>query len=649
MSLRKQFSLLLLALFLTILSVIVLVFVSGTRRYLEQQLASHAQDTATALSVTLGQSLGKGDTVLAESNVMSIFDRAYFKSITVLAPDRSLIVKREMAEKIEGVPLWFVAAVPIHTGTSEAFIGSGWKQLGKVLVVSQPTFAYQYLWRTTTELLAWLVALCVLAGVLIQLMLYFILKPLRAIAKSARDVQAKRFEQISHRPSAPELADVVAAMNRMSRHVEEMLNAETAKVQALRKKAYQDELTGLLNRPGFKLALSELLEHVNTFALGTVLSVELDDLRLLIRAQGFAAGEGIIRVVTETARSLFASLPMALLAHSSEFSFTFVTVDLTELQAAGMAKELQRRIMAQLADNEHAKRISITIGAAFFREREMLFAVFARVDLALASARHSGRNSLVVLPAEADPHSSLGSMGWRTLIQTALLEHRLRLFRQPVISLGINPTELHTECLGRLVDAQGQIIPASIFMPMAVRYGLMPEVDRAMVTLALTQLTEDMHKPGVAAINLSPQSIAGADFMKWFAGQLSLLKKSVAAKLAVEVPKFGVAGNMDAAMRLRDLVRKHGGKFGIDNFSLDPEALRLLREIPPDYVKLTGSLIAELATLGTANELLESFVKLAHSLDVIVIAQQVEHIEQVTALAAADVDAGQGFYFGAPK
>ena len=33
---------------------------SGTRRYLEQQLASHAQDAATALSIPLAQSLGRG-------------------------------------------------------------------------------------------------------------------------------------------------------------------------------------------------------------------------------------------------------------------------------------------------------------------------------------------------------------------------------------------------------------------------------------------------------------------------------------------------------------------------------------------------------------------------------------------------------------
>jgi diguanylate cyclase (GGDEF)-like protein len=477
--------------------------------------------------------------------------------------------------------------------------------------------------------------------------LYFILKPLRAIEKTARDVQAKRFEPILYRPSAPELANVVTAMNQMSHHVGEMLNAETAKAQALHKKAYQDELTGLLNRAGFDLALSELLAAEHHFALGSVMSIELDDLRLLIRAHGFGAGTSVMRAVTQSAASVFALVPLAILARSNEFSFTFVADTLTELQATEMATELQRRIMVQLADIEHAEMVSVTMGVAFFRHQEKPGVVYSRADLALESARRASRNGLAVLAAEADPNSSLGSFGWRTLIKTALLEHRLRLLRQTVVRLDASHTELQRECMARLVDAQGKLINAFGFIPMASRHRLMVDVDRAIVLLALDYLRLNRQELRILTINLSPQSIADADFMKWFAGQLTQLK-DLAAKLAFEVTKYSVTSNMNAAMQLRDLVHRHGGQFGIDNFSLDPQALLLLREIPPDYVKLTGSLIAQLPMAEAVTTLLQSFVKLAHTLDVMVIAQQVESAEQINVLAATNVDAAQGYYFGAP-
>ena len=69
----------------------------------------------------------------------------------------------------------------------------------------------------------------------------------------------------------------------------------------------------------------------------------------------------------------------------------------------------------------------------------------------------------------------------------------------------------------------------------------------------------------------------------------------------------------------------------------------------PDYVKITGSITAEMGTAASVTEMLQSFVRLAHSLDVVVIALRVENAEQVSALATAAVDAGQGYYFGAPQ
>ena len=106
---------------------------------------------------------------------------------------------------------------------------------------------------------------------------------------------------------------------------------------------------------------------------------------------------------------------------------------------------------------------------------------------------------------------------------------------------------------------------------------------------------------------------------------------------------------MPAAMRVRDLVRSHGGKFGIDHFGMDPQALNLLRDMPPDYVKLSGLLTGEIEAVESVSEMLQSFVKLAHSLEVMVIAQQVERVEQIDVLVSANVDAGQGYYFGAPQ
>lgn len=648
MRLRSQLFWVIAGLFVAVLLVILLVSTAGTRRYLEQQLASHAQDAATALSVSLAQSLGKNDRVLAETQVLSMFDRGYFQRIDVLDTERKVVVARSLPERIEEVPTWFVRLLPIQTLAGEAFVGSGWRQLGKVLVVSQPTYAYQHLWRTSWQLLVWLLAICLTALLLLQLGLKLILKPLRAIERTANDIQAKKFVQIAQRPKAPELASVVKAMNQMSRRVGEMLDAETARAQALQREAYQDEVTGLANRRGFVLRLEELMHGEFHFELGAVVSVELDDMRFLNRDHGFAAGEGIVRAVAASAQAILGALPVTILARSNEFSFNFVLADVTQTQVSELAHALRTHLLESLAENESAQRIGIQVGAAFFSQSDARSDVFARADLAVETARQSERNGFAVLQTQAQETSSLGSFGWRTLISSALVEKRWRLLRQPVMPLDAAKSMLQTECMARLVDQDGALVPAANFLPMAARHRLMPDIDRAMLNLALDHLRQSPLEQVTVAVNLSPQSIADPEFMVWLERELGELG-TLAKRLAIEISEFGAVRNVPATLRVRDLIRRQGGQFGIDHFGLEPKALDLLRQVVPDYVKLTAALMADLSAVAAATDMLSSFVTLAHSLDVMVIAQQVENQEQLTTLSAAKVDGGQGYYFGAPQ
>uniref|UniRef100_UPI001B64225C EAL domain-containing protein n=1 Tax=Rhodoferax sp. TaxID=50421 RepID=UPI001B64225C len=230
----------------------------------------------------------------------------------------------------------------------------------------------------------------------------------------------------------------------------------------------------------------------------------------------------------------------------------------------------------------------------------------------------------------------------------ALVEKRWRLLFQPVLALDTTRRVLQTECMARLIDNKGALVPAANFLPMAARHQLMPEVDKAMLSLAFERLRQDGFDQVTVAVNLSPQSLGDAAFMTWLELEAGKLGR-MARFLAIEVSEFGAVRNVPAAQRTKALVQRLGGKFGIDHFGLEPKALELLRQLVPDYVKLSGALMADLSSVETATEMLLSFVTLAHSLDVMVIAQQLENEQQLSSLQVALVDAGQGYYFGAPQ
>lgn len=646
MSLRGQLLWVLSALFLAVLLATLGASLSETRRYLEQQLASHAQDTATALSLTLAQSLAKGDRVLAEAQVASIFDRGYFKRVDVLTADRTPVVSKELPEKIEGVPIWFSRLLPIVAGQGEAHVSAGWRQLGKVLVTSQPTIAYRHLWHMAVDMCLWVAGIYVAALLLMGLLLRFILKPLRLIERSAQAVRQKRFEQIAGIPKAPELARVVRAMNDMSRRVAEMLDEETARAEALRRQAYQDEHTGLANRRGFELRLKELLEGEYQFGLAAMIAVDLDGVRELIRSRGFGESLDLMRTVANAAGAALAREPVTLLARSNEFTFSLVVAGVTSERAAELAASLHERLVRVVADGPAADQVSIAMGVAFFHKGDRRSDIFARTDLAVESACQFDRNGLMILPDERDETSALGSFGWRMLIQDALKENRWRLVTQGAFRLAERGKLLHGELMARLIDGKGQLVPASRFMPMAIRHGLMPDIDRDLVTLALDYLRAQGPETHVA-INLSPQGVASCGFLAWLNDRLADLGGN-AGLLSFELSELGCLRDIEVARQAMELARRHGARFGIDHFGLDPQALRLLRQMPPDYVKLNGNLIGAMATDADAGALVRSIVQLAHSLEAQVIAQNVESEAQIAALLAASVDGGQGYLFGAP-
>ena len=292
--------------------------------------------------------------------------------------------------------------------------------------------------------------------------------------------------------------------------------------------------------------------------------------------------------------------------------------------------------------------VGMNTGVAFFHQGDTRSDVFARADLAVETARQSDRNGFSVLPNNDDAHASLGSHGWRTLIESALVLNRWQLLRQPVVQL-LNMNEMiHYECMARLVDANGELISASTFMPMAARHRLMPDIDRAMVTLALTHLKASGNGPDKLAINLSPHSLGDPAFFGWLEPRIESLTPAAAARVSLEVSQFGALRHPAGLNAIRQLCRQRHVAFGIDHFDLAPQAVKMLRTTVPDYVKLSGALSHDLLASDDSRELLAAFVKLAHSLDVKVIAQKIEDQAQVVALLGVGVDGGQGFHFGAP-
>lgn len=641
MTLRRQLLIGISLVFALIFVGLMVVGISGTRNYLEQQLGSHAQDAASALAHPLSEALGKKDRGMAEIQVATIFDRGYFQRIAVLGTDGSSIVDRQLPAKIEGVPLWFSSLITLEAPPGQALLSSGWRQLGRVVAISQPTYAYQHLWSSCVETTGWMLLAYILAILLSRMVLNWILTPLSAIERTALEIQERRFGQIKVIPKALELLRVVRAMNGMSRRIAEILDAETQRADEFRREAYQDAMTGLDNRRSFDLRFNQLLEGELLFSEGALIGLEINKLKAFNTETSYQRGNALIITLTRIASDVLNGATILSRIGGSSFGFVVLGQGTPEISA------LCRVLRAEIENAADAEDVSFSLGVVNFNKGDNRSQVMARLDLAIETARQSGHNALQLLIEDGDDDLSLGSLAWRELILNALAENRWTLLAQPVVALGTGQL-IHLEIMSRLVGKDGQLVPASKFLPMALRHRLMADIDQALIELVLRILEAGGSPETHLAVNLSTQSLESAVFVKWLTTRLTRLGP-LAARLSFELSEYGCSADIQAARHFATMVHEHHARFGIDHFGLAPNSLQILRELPPDYIKLDTGLIQELPTSESTHALLKSVVTLAHSLEVEVIAQGIENAEQVEILKTDEVQGGQGYHFGAPS
>src|SRR5690606_38103726 len=114
------------------------ITVHDTRAYLNAQLRTIAQDTATPLGISLSPALAAGDMAVAESLVNAVFDSGYYRRVAITGIDGKAIMERAAPAQVDGVPDWFMRLLPLETPRGQALVMAGWQQAGTVEVSANP-------------------------------------------------------------------------------------------------------------------------------------------------------------------------------------------------------------------------------------------------------------------------------------------------------------------------------------------------------------------------------------------------------------------------------------------------------------------------------------------------------------------------------
>ena len=232
---------------------------------------------------------------------------------------------------------------------------------------------------------------------------------------------------------------------------------------------------------------------------------------------------------------------------------------------------------------------------------------------------------------------------WLGRIRDAIDDHRLVLYRQPIVDLRTGETVQH-ELLLRMRGEDGSIIAPGDFLPIAERYGLISEIDR----WVLRQAVELAAQGEPTEFNLSAVSIDDPDILRELE---SAIEETGAdpALLVLEVTETAMMTQLDAGQRFAVHLKALGCQLALDDFGTGFASLSYLKRIPARLLKIDIEFVRDLTRSETDERLVRGIVGIAREFEQTTIAEGIEDEATLVRLRELGVHLGQGYLFGRPE
>lgn len=408
----------------------------------------------------------------------------------------------------------------------------------------------------------------------------------------------------------------------------------------------KDPATGFYHRRRFLELLTDRLDTSRQSGVRALAYFRPDHFRQVEDQVGPIASEEILVQLAELLRSL--AQPNDLCGRFGGQVFTLLLERGTLRDVEAWASNALARIAERIFEVAHnTLSITCTIGLAEVGPTtDRMETLIAAAKQASQSGREQNGNCVVL--EETSDHSTRVQRFdeiWVTQIKSALMENRFRLAHLPIASLSGEQHSMFDTVI-RMIDPQGDEVPASDFMPAAGRNRLLRAIDRWVIGASLRYCTT--HALECVFVKLSGESIIDKTLADWL--QKAVESSGIqAAKLCFEVSEEDATQYLSQTKALAEYLRGKGHLFSIEHFGIGHDSGRVLAQIPMDYLKIDGSLVQNLATNRELQEKVRGFVTTAAKRKIATIAERVEDANTMAVLFQLGAAYMQGHYVHEPE
>jgi diguanylate cyclase (GGDEF)-like protein len=459
------------------------------------------------------------------------------------------------------------------------------------------------------------------------------------IQQLARGNLKVKFEPAEHR----EISDIVEAL-------ETTASALSERDAMLTELANHDNLTGLYNRRRFmeelNVELANIAVHEHRSAL---FFIDLDQFKYVNDTCGHHAGDRLIRkVADELTRSVRQE---DIVARFGGDEFVILHCNTDEVSSREMAERIlaSMRRLAHVED-ERVFHIHCSIGVTMIdRAKANPDEIIAEADIACREAKSAGRNRMQFF--EKSSHiveRATSDVGWMNRLRNAVDADSFELRFQPINRIDTGATT-HHEVLLRLRGDDGKLLSPDAFLPSAVRFGLMSEIDLWAIRHSAEAYAEYIEEsPQLRlSINLSANAFESDNLADYVASVFA--EHGVPANRIIFEITESLAVRRPRHVELQiDALREMGCKLALDDFGTGYSSFSYLQKLHFDFIKIDGSFVHDIVNNPVDQKMIKLIAEVGREANMRTVAEYVQDAESLELLGELGVDLAQGFFVGRP-
>jgi diguanylate cyclase (GGDEF)-like protein/PAS domain S-box-containing protein len=411
-----------------------------------------------------------------------------------------------------------------------------------------------------------------------------------------------------------------------------------------------DAMTGLPNQKLLTERLNQLLKINNREGQGlSVLTLALGRCPGSISARGHDGCDELLRCVAQRLRAALRETDTLAVLQKGEFAILFPRAE-SERDLLPAVAKLLGSINEPVKLDEAEFQLHAHIGIAVFpgdgRTSDVLL---QHAHLAMTQAQVCIGESFFRFYAEEMNRLAEEQLQVEASIVRGIKAGEFFLCYQPVFDQ--DGTQLVSmEALARWQHPTLGLVGPDTFIPVAEANGAIVALGDLVLDLALQNCQhwrENGHPHLSVAVNVSARQLKDRQFADRVAQKLHHSGLSPAA-LCCELTESMLMEHSNENIEQLLKLKKLGIKLAIDDFGTGYSSLAHLKHLPVDILKVDRSFVRDLENNPDDKAIVSAIVAMAHSLNLLVVAEGVETEQQLQMLQESGCDLMQGFYFGKP-